>query len=323
VGVHRFEQLYESLGLFRYEPFNDLHRRVPALWELAESFGRHAVVLGYPMTWPADSTAGTVTVTDKIFIPNLSRRAWPDSLVAKAAELRVVAAADSAAPFASEEEAATSLIGDRVRVAIARDLLPRANWGVAVAYLNLCDAAGHLYWGYHRPEELIAPPVPEERAGRGDLVEAAYCLVDGHIGDLVEAAGPGAAVMVLSDHGMEAQPRLRWIRYRRMRDGGHTLAPPGVWIAAGSPFAARGVFAGEADVVDVLPTVLAALGLPLADDLPGRVQENILSRETVAAAASRAPLATFGGRRSAAPAEDDREAAKELRERLRSLGYLD
>ena len=48
----------------------------------------------------------------------------------------------------------------------------------------------------------------------------------------------------------------------------------GVFIASGGPIR-KGVEV-RATILDVTPTVLAILGLPVADDMPGRVLEEIL-----------------------------------------------
>jgi arylsulfatase A-like enzyme len=81
---------------------------------------------------------------------------------------------------------------------------------------------------------------------------------------------------------------------------------------------------GSALIYDVTPTVLRLLGLPVPENLEGRVLEGILSKEfraahPVRAVATLAPLFDRGA--TSRPKEDPGQ--EEMRELLRSLGYLD
>ena len=71
--------------------------------------------------------------------------------------------------------------------------------------------------------------------------------------------------------------------------------------------------------MDIAPTVLAALGTPVARYMPGRILEEIFVKPPVAEyVESYLPMPT--SRPKATPRA---ELLPEVRERLRSLGYLD
>ncbi|MDQ7028612.1 MAG: alkaline phosphatase family protein [Ardenticatenia bacterium] len=95
--------------------------------------------------------------------------------------------------------------------------------------------------------------------------------------------------------------------------GTHT--PDGVLVLAG-PGVRAGVELEAAQIVDVVPTLLALLDLPLPAEVDGQVLREALAEEpTVRYAASEAPAAS-----DAAGYTD--EEAEDVMQRLRDLGYL-
>jgi hypothetical protein len=93
----------------------------------------------------------------------------------------------------------------------------------------------------------------------------------------------------------------------------------GVIIAAG-PGIRRGAELQNASVLDVTPTLLALMGLPVAKDMDGRVLAEMLAPEFLAAMPARY-IDTWEEKDWTF--EEDRDSADEaLKEQLRSLGYL-
>jgi predicted AlkP superfamily phosphohydrolase/phosphomutase len=97
----------------------------------------------------------------------------------------------------------------------------------------------------------------------------------------------------------------------------------GVFIGSGPAFRAGSTLASDADLLDITPTVLHLLGLPVPEDLDGRVLVEVLDpsvvvgREPVPSPCMthEAPAAT-----SATGYTDDEDAA--IQQRLADLGYL-
>ena len=320
VGVHEIERTAERLGLARITALDATDRKAPAFWEIAARAGLRSALIGYPVTWPAAPVEGVTIVSDRAFVEDLEARTTPDVAHAVVDAAFHGAGEAGAGPFAAEDVVASSVVADSARIAIAQEIFRMRAHDLVVVYLNLLDAAGHLYWGFHEPDELLAPPSEEERARRGNLVEEAYRRVDAEIGVLREAAGESVSVVVLSDHGMRAQPRVKWLAYRRLRDGGHHNGPPGVWIASGASFVRDGCFEGTANALDVLPTFLTALGVPLARDLRGEARAELLDPGVLRQAAP--AVASYGPRPAARKAPGSREADEEMRRRIRGLGYV-
>jgi len=202
-------------------------------------------------------------------------------------------------------------------------------------FLIANDPIGHTFWHWYRPRSFRdVDPRRAERLGR--IVPAMYAHNDRFLDSLLERLGRDTVVLVLSDHGFEASgltPRpvspdgMRAIRAHSRRigqvavgqSGKHHLE--GVFLASGGPI--RAGIEVRASILDVAPTVLALLGLPVARDLPGRVLVEILDPAFL----ERHPvryLDSYEGRieRRRVPVEAPL-AETEMVERLRALGYLE
>ncbi len=95
----------------------------------------------------------------------------------------------------------------------------------------------------------------------------------------------------------------------------------GVFLARG-PGVRRGVRLADAGVMDIAPTVLYLLDLPIGRDIEGRVLREAVDPRLLA----RRPVTRLAGGRSAAESEsgafESRKAGRRLLDDLRSLGYL-
>ena len=110
----------------------------------------------------------------------------------------------------------------------------------------------------------------------------------------------------------ELRPRL-WIDHHRLMAGTHR--DDGILVASGAGIRA-GRLAEPASIVDVMPTVLAAAGVPIPDDVDGRVLAEVFTEP---------PTATYVAATDAgAPDAGGLSAAEEneLARRLRGLGYM-
>lgn len=186
------------------------------------------------------------------------------------------------------------------------------------------DPVSHYFWRLHEPDAAVYAeterPSPEERAAAGDPVEGHYRYVDGLLGELGVAARPDRVVMIVSDHGFEAgrQP----FRGQRNLSGTHAgeAAIDGILVAAGGPVRA-GIRLDGASILDVAPTVLHLLGLPVAEDIEGRVLAEAFDPVWMASH-SIARVATYGGVGSTLSAPSGAPGEDRLRRELRALGYV-
>ncbi|HEY3176184.1 MAG TPA: alkaline phosphatase family protein [Candidatus Polarisedimenticolia bacterium] len=338
-------------------PISRFFRKVKALWNIASDLDLSNLTVAWWATWPAEEVAGQM-ITDRVAYSlfDLSSddrqigNVYPESLAREVLDLRVEedeigyedlrAIADvPPAEFDRARLLIGSLEGYRdpithlIRILastqtyhrIATTLVARNRPGLALVYYEGLDEVNHRFAHLMPPAMKLArgTPAPLAAACAG-AVSGFYRLQDRMVGDLVEAAGPDAVILVMSDHGfangaerpidappdIEGKPGL-W----------HTL--DGVFIAAGPPIA-PGRLAGPLTLLDVAPTVLALLGLPKAGDMPGRalteiVRPGLLPRTQEIQVASYdeigAPLQVPGA--GGASAHDSEMIAK-----LAALGYI-
>lgn len=157
---------------------------------------------------------------------------------------------------------------------------------LAAVFLIATDPVSHTFWHHWEPAAFGLEPGPEhERLGAA--IPNIYRHNDAYLGRLLELVDEETVVMVVSDHGFHAGGRLpETVDAAEMaaafdasgealdddvvavgQSGTHQL--DGILLAAGGPILATKVVG--ATLFDVAPTVAALLGLPVAEDLPGRV----------------------------------------------------
>ncbi len=341
----------------RAHPTASFDRRTPAFWNLYSHYGRAVGVVGWWASWPAEPVLG-VMASSGLGLRGLERgenfrretpawRAGRSHLTYPAEFLRVIVdevrppadaaallseigmpAARSIRDFDRQAALESVLWQDQLYLAIALRLLGRERFPLTAVYFEGIDAASHGFWLASEPGDALAAGQsesdPERAAG---VVDAMYGVVDRWLGELRAAAGKDVTVVLSSDHGFRSFDEDG--RRSANHDGLGALLLAGSGIRAGqSGLQPLGLLAGfvhgRPRLVDVLPTLLYLQGLPIADDLEGRV----LGRWLEPRLRSHQPqyhVPDYAAVGSAATSMPDLpgEAEAEYRRRLHALGYLD
>jgi hypothetical protein len=116
----------------------------------------------------------------------------------------------------------------------------------------------------------------------GHVLERYTALLDQWVGEAAQRLGPGEILVVVSGYGIEPVPF--WRRFLLGLEGGpvlsgsHESAPDGFIVVVGD-----GVRGGSstkgASILDVTPTLLYLMGLPVARDMGGRVLSEVLAED--------------------------------------------
>jgi predicted AlkP superfamily phosphohydrolase/phosphomutase len=349
-GIHQWVHPDEK-GMLRLYKSSD--RQVHALWNIASEAGLTVGVVNWLTTYPPEVIEG-VMISDfavpgerkareglgALFAKTMSKGAqtslpedrsgagtthparWEEHLRRLADEN--AAEAERENPFAEFDSHLRedfrrlldrSYSTDRLVVRVALEVDRALHPDLLMVYLPGVDRCSHFLWGAFEPEDLYPErlrfPAAEKRAAAAAL-QRYYEITDRWIGELLDPFEESDLVMVMSDHGFEA-------RFQEGLDltGGHDSedAAKAVFFARGAEIPA-GEPAGEVSVDDITPTILAWLGLPLAEDMDGRsapflgveLAERVATYDT-------APIARVG------KTAGEVEAA--IIEQLHGLGYIE
>jgi predicted AlkP superfamily phosphohydrolase/phosphomutase len=287
-------------------------RRTAAIWEIAVQNGLSVGVVNWWCTYPADPVRGFV-VSDRLVPIRAQRTAehkgaqaehdansavYPSQLGAALLDL---VPEDEAIPSISPDAAEAF---DRVVFNAAARAREFQQVDVLLVYTRALDALSHIHWGSHEPR-------PGEKAPKSDAVADYLRRYDRMLAEFLDAVPAQAHFVLLSDHGFE--------RGEGFPPGQHTSAATaaGVFLAAG-PRIRRGARFADADLVDILPTLLELAGLPAGKGMPGQVHAEAFLE------GDRTFVPRVEGYRRQAPSSAvpvDSVADDAIRERLRNLGY--
>jgi predicted AlkP superfamily phosphohydrolase/phosphomutase len=304
-------------------------RHAETLWTIASRTGRRTNVIGWYVTWPVEPVNG-VMVSDRFIPQDLSKEVggpraatlehpgvYPIELSAELEKLRI--APDDFVDLDERAFHKTFNIYpvDASRVAIAEHLMHDRPADLTMVYIWGVDPMQHHFWQYYDPEHWVGPPATAEAIGQTrNVIPEYYEDVDGFVARLLAQTGPRDTVMIVSDHG--AGPIERYDP-RTGLSGSHRI--DGVVMAWGN-HVRNGRASTPPSVVDVTPTVLHLLGLPVGEDMKGRVITELLDPGFAASHPIR-KIATY---ETPQRHGDDRPIPSKMdqgiRDRLRSLGYI-
>jgi predicted AlkP superfamily phosphohydrolase/phosphomutase/Tfp pilus assembly protein PilF len=336
-------------------PISSRFRKVPALWNIFTAMGLSVDVVAWWASWPAEKVTGVI-VSDRVAYSlfgyqtdaeSLSGATYPAGYLASIkGELvsdaditleEVRAFADITAVQFQERRAQIDqteakkayadpvnhltriLASTRNYQTAALNLLSEGQPDLMMIYFQGIDEVGHRF--AHMMPPKMAMVSDEDYRQFHSVMEAFYRYQDRLVGELLQKADPKSLVIVLSDHGFKNGPG------RPTDDPPYIEGKPGKWHRLYGVFilAGPGVKPGQLDTVsllDVAPTILAASGLPVSQQMPGRVlaeafrpgAERDLDQERVA---SYDFLGTPGESTPESTAAD-----AEMIANLRSLGYI-
>lgn len=291
-GIYGFtEPLPDSSGI---RPVNCTSRTTKAIWNLLSQSGMASNVVGWLASHPAEPINGTV-VSDYFLHPEslcgesgglAAAVCHPDRLRPLLDNLRVDPRdieADALLPFIPRAGGGVPRDDERVGQiasllartasvqAVARALMENEPWDFMAVYYDMIDQIGHHFMPYHPPH--MAGVSEEEAALYGDVVRSTYRFHDMMLQSLLDSAGDETTVILVSDHGFHSGS---------LRDGVDGFDNPTAWhrqqgvVCVSGPGVRPGETLHGASLLDVTPTVLAMMGLPLGRDMDGRPWLEIL-----------------------------------------------
>ena len=282
-----FTQALVTFGFLTEEEQSaiDLHAR--PIWNILSDRGVSVGVIGWPLTHPAPVVNG-FAVSDAFHrLPeiDLSQDAtsalWPSGWLPDAlSALRsppdpdpVSLVATMGAPQPENDydvgRDQAPLVADRVHLQLREAFGSSATRFLAVRFPGI-DAVGHRFLRYADPA-AFGDVSEAEREKFGGVLNQYYGFIDSLVGREIERLGPDDLLLVVSGFGMEplspGKRVLEIIAGNSQISGTHERAPDGFVLAYGSMVATGRP--ERASVVDLAPTMLYFLGLPVGRDMDG------------------------------------------------------
>jgi hypothetical protein len=285
-------------------------RLIPAFWEVAARAGFRTAAVHWWATWPAPPDSGIV-VSDRAIL-RLEHPGTLDAEIAPAAlydRLQAGWPARRATAIARAERLNLSGVSADTAAALRRS----AELDATIAGLALETSDGTLdlltvyFPGLDIAQSVLAGAAgtglaPASAAERGPALERYYEFLDGLLADIVAA--------------MPAKDRLIMVMMQPGRAAAATT-PGRLGISGPVVRSTRVTIQSTA----VAPTVLYALGLPIARDLAAAPATDLFEPAFVSRLTIRL-VDTYGPRTGAARERASQGLDREMIQRMRSLGYV-
>jgi predicted AlkP superfamily phosphohydrolase/phosphomutase len=305
-GISHLLKRLPSAGLWWFSHAGSNDRKVPALWEIASIFGRTVVVVDPLANLPVKPLNGAAIDFRRTKDASIAT-CYPADL-SKRWEIRPIPLATGATDASYNRLVDRVLSGLDITVELAGEYDP----DLLVYYTNLPDTVSHMNWDFVARDRFFLTDLPIDltdggweslvRSNLEDRTFRAYVQTDAIVGRFIETY-PDATYVIVSDHGWT------FSGYE------HFGSPDGTFIVSG-PGVRSGTGLSGISIVDVTPTVLAAMGVPLSRELEGTVVREAWHTAPDVVSVERYPQPENDGTGAV-------ELSGEELERLRWLGYLE
>ena len=340
-GILGFTEPDPQTGGIR--PITSISRKTKAIWNILSQEGRKCVVVGWWPSHPAEPING-------VMVSNHYQRAvapygkpWPMKpgtvhprrLIRNLAELRLhpqeldVGLILNFLPRLSEidqekdrrVENLAKIIADCTTVNRAvTAIMDHEPWDFVAVYYDALDHFSHGFMNYHPPR---LPWVDEKDFELyKNVVESGYIYHDILLGTLLQRVDENTTVMIVSDHGFHSD-HLRPKNIPREPAGPAAQHRYYGIFAVRGPGIKRDEIIYGASLLDICPTLLTIIGLPVGEDMDGKPLVNIFEDTPgIRTIPSWDEVPGDDGRHPPDALIDPMEA-KEALEQLIQLGYID
>ncbi|HEY2433794.1 MAG TPA: alkaline phosphatase family protein [Vicinamibacterales bacterium] len=259
---HCFSHVLVRLGVVRGEPNTSAEWRARPFWSILNDYGVSTGIVRWPLTYPAQPIDGFL-ITDRFHqmigsMFEFGGVGYPPEVIPSARE------AFEAGPPARQPD-------ERYEAAMSAAAATRPVRVTAIRYQGVDIAAHHAL-----PDSDASGFGDADREAFAAL-DRAYAEVDQEIGATLERMSAGDLLLVVSGFGMRPVAPLRRMAARLLRDpevsATHEDGPDGFLLAYGTPVAAGRKPRGS--IVDLAPTLLYFLGLPIGRDMDGYARADL------------------------------------------------
>lgn len=346
-GIYGFSEPDPVSGTIR--PVTNLSRKTKAMWNILNQNDKNTITIGWWPSHPVEPLSRGVMVSNHYHRATGPIDRWPmqqgtvhpPRLTEILKELRFHPSElgqDEIFTFlpallemnqAELDEVAkdprmtnlVKIIADCTSVqSAATVLMQNEPWDLMSVYFDAIDHFGYFFMKYHPPRQAHIPEKDYEIYK--DALESGFRYHDMQLNTLLQLAGEETLVIIVSDHGFHPD-HLRPRHIPNEPAGPAAEHRPFGMFAARGPGIKRDAIIHGASLLDICPTILHHFGLPVGEDMDGKVLldiyedpsevQRIPSWDKVDGDAGRHPP-----EHQIAP-----EESKEALDQLVALGYID
>jgi hypothetical protein len=282
-----FSQALVTFGFLTEEAQTARNLLARPLWDILSDRGARVGVIGWPLTQPAPEVDGFVIsdqfhrLSEHELNLDATPSVWPPELLAEARMALQTSATPDPVAIVSTMGAPqplneydvrsdrTPVVADRVHLQLLTGLDVNTPRLVAARFPGI-DAVGHRFLRYADPS-AFGDVSAEETQRFGRVLQQYYGFLDTLVAREIERLGPNDLLLVVSGFGMEPMSPgkrvLEFIAGNPQISGTHEPAPDGFILAFGAAVAPGRK--PRASLVDLAPTILYFLGLPVGRDMDG------------------------------------------------------
>ncbi|HEY2800420.1 MAG TPA: alkaline phosphatase family protein [Chthoniobacterales bacterium] len=340
-GIHGFIEPDPINGGAR--PYASTSRKCKAIWNILSQSGLRSNIVGWWASHPAEPIKGTVVTNAFGGVKFSPEKGWsippgtvhPEEKATSLARFKVFPTELTEAhvlPFIPEAakinqkkdkklDSFIKVLSDNATIqAVATTLMETEPWDFTAVYFDGIDHFSHAFMAYHPPK---LPWIDQEEFDLyKDVVKGAYRFHDMMLERLIQLAGPETTVILCSDHGFESGSQ-------RPRGIPREPAGPAVWHRQYGIFvvAGPGIKKDEriygASLIDITPTILTLLDVPIGEDMDGRPL--LEAFEVPPAVKTVRSWDKIDGDSGLHPEgkQMDRQQAQELMQQFAALGYIE
>ncbi len=324
-------------------PVTSTARKCKALWNILSQSGLKSNIVGWWPSNPAEPING-------VMVSNLFQKAtsekpedwklaagtiYPERLASTLAEYRVHPSELSAAhllPFVPNANKVDQE-KDKGLASIAKNLAECASihgaatwlmenepWDLTAVYFDTIDHLSHGFMKYHPPQ---MPGIDDDQYELyKNVVNSTYRFHDMMLERYIQLAGEDATIIILSDHGFHSD-HLRPKRIPKEPMGPSLEHRQFGILAMSGPNIQKDERIYGATLLDITPTILTLLGLPIGKDMDGKVLTQVFeSNITPECIDSWENIAGESGEHPA-DLQYDPIASQEALKQLIELGYIE
>ena len=276
LSLYRLVRAGEDYGFIESVPVSGGLRNTKSFWDILTENEKTSGIVGWTTTWPAEKING-IFVSDRIiyYKEGLDK----ETIIYPAEEFENIKGLIRE-PESIKEHEIDKFVNDKerkfsekynlIKGAYAFDetstdigiYLIKKKFDVTGIYVDGVDYMEHMFWKYKESEYFFNVDEDESNAFSG-VIDNYYKYFDEKLGEILNEMDGNTVLIVFSDNGQDK--------------GEHERSYDGVIIFYGNEIKEGNV--NDAKVYDIVPMILYFNGLPIAEDMDGRVLTEVIDED--------------------------------------------